>query len=273
MSKSDAVPRPKPRTNVETWVIVAWQVGIVVVCLGVWEFLVAKKYISEFFFGQPSGVVSYLIENTMNGYLLIHTWVTIYEVILGFAIGTVVGTACGWALWWSPFMSRVLEPFAVVLNATPKIVVAPILIVWFGIGLLSKVMIAVLICFIVAWLGAFDGVRATDQDQSDMVRAVGGKRRDVFFKIVIPTTLPWILTTMRINIGLALIGVITGEFLSSSQGLGYLVDSTAKLYQMSHTIAALVMIAIVAAAQFYAVEWLERRLLKWSHEAELEFIT
>ena len=95
----------------------------------------------------------------------------------------------------------------------------------------------------------------------------------VFFKIVIPTTLPWILTTMRINIGLALIGVITGEFLSSSQGLGYLVDSTAKLYQMSHTIAALVMISIVAAAQFYAVEWLERRLLKWSHEAELEFIT
>jgi NitT/TauT family transport system permease protein len=134
-------------------------------------------------------------------------------------------------------------------------------------------MIAVLICAIVAWLGAFDGVRNADGDQMDMVRAVGGKPRDVFFKIVVPSSLPWILTTMRINIGLALIGVITGEFLSSTAGLGYLVDSTAKLYQMSHTIAALVLIAAIAGAQFYFVNWLERRLLPWAQEHELEFMT
>lgn len=261
------------RSRAEQWTILAWQLGIIVVSLAVWEFLVARRLIDEFFFGQPSGVLQYLIENTLNGYLLRHTWVTVYEVILGFVLGTVIGTAAGLALWWSPFLSRVLEPFAVVMNATPKIVVAPILIVWFGIGLMSKVMIAVLICAIVAWLGAFDGVRSTDQDQVDMVRAVGGKRRHVFFKIVVPTSIPWIITTMRINIGLALIGVITGEFLSSTEGLGYLVDRTAKLYQMSHSIAALVVIAIVAAVQFYVVEWIESKLLHWSKEAELEFIT
>jgi NitT/TauT family transport system permease protein len=134
-------------------------------------------------------------------------------------------------------------------------------------------MIAVSICAVVAWLGAFDGVRATDTDQADMVRAVGGRNRDVFLKIVVPTSLPWILTTMRINIGLALIGVITGEFLSSTQGLGYLVDSTAKLYQLSHTFAALVMIAALAAVQFWLVGLLERKLLPWAAEAELEFTT
>lgn len=264
---------PAPRGRAEQWTILAWQIGIIAVTLAVWEYAVARKFASEFFFGQPSKVLDYMIENTLNGYLVLHTWVTVYEVILGFVLGTVIGTACGWALWWSPFLSRVLEPFAVVLNATPKIVVAPILIVWFGIGLLSKVMIAVLICAIVAWLGAFDGVRATDRDQVDMVRAVGGRKRDVFLKIVVPTSLPWIITTMHINIGLALIGVITGEFLSSTQGLGYLVEHTARLYQMSHTIAALVVIAVVAAVQFYVVEWLAAKMLPWAKEAELEFIT
>src|SRR3546814_20940672 len=121
------------------------QLAIFVGTLAIWETLVVTGAISEFFFGQPSKVVAYLVENTLNGYLLVQTWVTLYEELMGFVIGTVVGTAAGLSLWWSPFLSRVLEPFAVVFNATPKIVVAPILIVWFGIGLLSKVMIAVLI--------------------------------------------------------------------------------------------------------------------------------
>jgi len=253
--------------------ILAWQCAIVAAVLIAWEGAVLLNYADTFFFGQPSEVVSYLVTRTLDGYLVINTWVTVYEVVLGFVIGTVLGTAVGLGLWWSPYLSRVLEPYAVVLNATPKIVIAPILIVWFGIGLASKVMIAVSICAVVAWLGAFDGVRATDTDHADMVRAVGGRNRDVFFKIVVPTSLPWILTTMRINIGLALIGVITGEFLSSTQGLGYLVDSTAKLYQLSHTFAALVLIAALAAVQFWLVGLLEKKLLPWAREAELEFIS
>jgi NitT/TauT family transport system permease protein len=253
--------------------ILAWQIGIVAVTLALWEAAVDLHLADPFFFGRPSEIATYLVTTTLNGYLLVNTWVTVYEVVLGFVAGTLLGTAVGLALWWSPYLSRVLEPFAVVLNATPKIVVAPILIVWFGIGLTSKVMIAVSVYAIVAWLGAFDGVRAADADQADMVRALGGSRRHVFFKIIIPSTLPWILTTMRINIGLALIGVITGEFLSSTRGLGYLVDSTAKLYQISHTFAALLAIAALAAVQFYIVGLLERKLAPWAVETEIEFIT
>jgi NitT/TauT family transport system permease protein len=269
----DAAPYKAPPPKSDRWVVLGAQIAIVAVTVGLWELAVARGWITEFFFGKPSEVVRYLVTRTTDGYLVTHTWVTLYEELLGFIAGTVVGTAAGLSLWWSPFLSRVLEPFAVVFNATPKIVIAPLLVVWFGVGLVSKVMIAVLICAIVAWLGAFDGVRSADKDQMDMVRAVGGKRRHVFWKIVVPGSLPWILTTLRINIGLALIGVITGEFLSSTAGLGYLVDSTAKLYQMSHTIAALVLIAAIAAAQFYFVNWLERRLIPWAEDYELEFIT
>jgi NitT/TauT family transport system permease protein len=270
MSRFSAAPG---RRSVEDWKVLGWQAGIVAAVLILWEGAVLLKYADRFFFGQPSEVAAFLVKRTLDGYLLLQTWVTVYEVVLGFVAGTVLGTAIGWALWWSPYWSRVLEPYAVVLNATPKIVIAPILIVWFGIGLTSKVMIAVSICAVVAWLGAFDGVRATDPDQTDMVRAVGGRDRDVFLRIVVPTSLPWILTTMRINIGLALIGVITGEFLSSTQGLGYLVDSTAKLYQLSHTFAALMLIAALAAVQFWLVGLLEKKLLPWAQEAELEFLS
>ncbi len=267
----DAPEVKAPRSD--RWGVLGIQLAAVAVFLGLWQLAVVRGWITEFFFGKPSEVFRYLVDRTMDGYLITHTWVTLYEELLGFVAGTLLGTAAGLSLWWSPFLSRVLEPFAVVFNATPKIVIAPLLIVWFGIGLTSKVMIAVLICAIVAWLGAFDGVRGADPDQMDMVRAVGGRRRHVFWKIVVPSSLPWILTTMRINIGLALIGVITGEFLSSTAGLGYLVDSTAKLYQMSHTIAAVVLIGAIAAAQFYFVNWLERRLLPWAEDLELEFIT
>lgn len=258
----------KLRGSSNRWIVVGSQLGIVLVTVTIWEYLVRAGVISEFFFGQPSKIVDYIVSNTLNGYLIRHTWVTLYEELMGFAIGTAVGTALGLALWWSPYLSRVLEPFAVVLNATPKIVVAPIMIFWFGIGLTSKVMIAVLICSVVAWLGAFDGVRNADRDQMDMVRAVGGSSVDVFLKVVAPSSLPWIITTARINIGLALIGVITGEFLSSTEGLGYLVDYTAKLYQMSQTLAAVLVIGLLAAAQLSIVNWLESRLFAWAYEPE-----
>lgn len=263
------------KPHAERWLVIGTQIGIILAFLALWELLIRFGTIKEFFFGQPSRIIAYLYEQTLSGYLVRHTWVTLYEELLGFVLGTAIGTAIGLALWWSPYLSRVLEPYAVMLNATPKIVIAPILIVWFGIGLTSKVMIAVLICSIVAWLGAFEGVRNADADQMDMLRAVGGKERHVFFKIVAPASLPWLISTARINIGLALIGVITGEFLSSTEGLGYLVEQTARVYKMSETLGALTLIAAMAAAQLYLLNWIEARLFQWAYEPEHrgEYIT
>ena len=118
-----AAPAPVPS---DRWLVYGTQAAIVVIGLAVWEAAIAFGWADEFFFGRPSAVVAYLVENTLNGYLLVHTWVTLYEELLGFTIGTVIGTACGLALWWSPYLSRVLDPFAVVFNATPKIVIAPV---------------------------------------------------------------------------------------------------------------------------------------------------
>jgi len=251
--------RPRP-----AWRVVALRLCCIGIPLAMWEIAVRTGMAQVFFFGQPSQVVSYLVTSLANGSLIVNSGVTLSEQIIGLTLGTLVGSAIALSLWWSSFLSRVLEGYAVILNATPKIVIAPLLVVWFGFGMTSKVMIAVLITSIVAWLGAFDGVRRCDPDQADLVRALGGSERQVFAKIVVPSALPYIFATLRLNIGFSLLGVITGEFLSSTAGLGYLVDSTSKTYQMSDTLGAIVAIAVIAALELWVLVRLEARLIGWS---------
>lgn len=246
------------------WRILALQVCCLGVPVAFWEIAVRTGMAQVFFFGQPSQVVSYVLDSLLDGSLLLNTGVTLSEQAIGLALGTIVGSAIALGLWWSNFLSRVLESYAVILNATPKIVIAPLLVVWFGFGITSKVMIAALVTAIVAWLGAFDGVRRCDPDEADLVRALGGSERQVFAKIVVPNCLPYIFATLRLNIGFSLLAVITGEFLSSTVGLGYLVDSTSKSYQMSDTLGAILAIAVIAAVELWLLVRLEVRLIGWS---------
>jgi NitT/TauT family transport system permease protein len=248
------------------WRVLWLQLACIGIPLILWESAVRAGLADPFFFGQPSEMFAYVARTLIDGTLLFHTWVTLSEQAIGLVLGTAVGTAIALALWWSGFLSRVLETYAVILNATPKIVIAPLLIVWFGLGMTSKVMISALVTGVVAWLGAFDGVRRCDPDQADLVRALGGSERQVFVKIVVPSVLPYVFATLRLNIGFSLIGVITGEFLSSTAGLGYLVDTTSKAYEMSHTLGAILVIALIAAAELWLLARAEAYLMHWSGE-------
>ena len=175
-------------SRASSWHTVAAQQGAIVVAfLAFWEAAIAVGWGTEFFFGRPSRVFAWVGGGLWEGWLVGHTWVTLYEELAGFVVGTVLGTAIGLGLWWSRPLALALSPVAVVLNATPKIVMAPIFIVWFGIGVESKVVLAVSICAIVAWISAFDAIRSVDLDHVDMVRALGGGRWDTFTKIVVPT--------------------------------------------------------------------------------------
>lgn len=246
------------------WRVLALQLCCIGIPLVVWEAAVRAGLADPFFFGLPSEVFAYVGRTLVDGSLLYQTWVTLSEQAVGLLLGTAVGSAIALALWWSGFLSRVLETYAVILNATPKIVIAPLLVVWFGLGMTSKVMISALVTGVVAWLGAFDGVRRCDLNQSDLVRALGGRERHVFAKIVVPGVLPYGFATLRLNIGFSLIGVITGEFLSSTAGLGYLVDTTSKAYEMSHTLGAILVIALIAAAELWLLARAEAYLMHWS---------
>lgn len=230
---------------------------------GLWEMVVAGGWAGEAKFGQPSRIAAYFWAGLVDGTLLHHLGVTLFEELAGFALGTLLGTAIGLGLWWSPFLSRVLEPFAVIFNSLPKIALAPPFIVWFGIYQTSKVVLALSICLVVAWLSAFTGARQVDRDLLDMVRAVGGSRWQAFRSVVVPSTMPWILSALRINIGFALIGAIVGEYVASNAGLGYLAVQAAIRFRMSQLWMIIIVITALAALQYALLVWIERRCFRW----------
>lgn len=236
---------------------------IVILIALAWEGLVMAGWLHPAKAGRPSDVLVLFYRSTLSGELWMHLKVTLYEAFIGFAIGVGGGTALGLGLWWSRRLSRIFEPFAVVFNGIPKIALAPPMIVWFGIFETSKIVLAATITFVIAWLSAYDGTRLADRDQMDMVRVMGGSRWQIFTRVVIPTSLPWIIASLKINIGFALSGAIVGEFVASNHGLGYLAVQAANQFEMSRLWMVVFVIMFVAALQYWVVLVFERRALGW----------
>lgn len=261
-SSSKALSPRRPLSE-RTGLVYAAQVGIVLAIFFLWEGAVQAGWIGARAAGQPSRIWDFFVQSLASGELLAHLKVTLYEEVLGFALGTGGGTAIGLGLWWSRRLSRILEPFAIVFNGIPKIALAPPMIVWFGIFETSKIVLAATICFVVAWLSAYAGARMVDPDMLDMMKAMGANRWQRFTKIVVPSALPWIVSAMKINIGFALVGAVVGEFVASNHGLGYMAVQASILFQMSRLWMVVFVIMLMAAAQYWLVLWLERRLLRW----------
>jgi NitT/TauT family transport system permease protein len=248
------------------WFVLLGQVLLFCLVIGLWELAVVTGWIDVGKSGQPSKIFDQFAISLGRGELLAHLRVTLYEEFVGFAIGVGGGTAVGWGLWWSRTLSRILEPFAVIFNGIPKIALAPPMIVWFGIFETSKIVLAATICFVVAWLSAYAGTRLVDRDLLEMLRAMGASKWQRFVKIVIPASMPWVISSIKINIGFALVGAVVGEFVASNHGLGYLAVQAAIQYQMSRLWMLVFVIMLVAAVQYWMVLWAEQRLLAWMGE-------
>ena len=246
--------------------VYAGRAGIVLLIVLGWEGLVLAGWVNPAKVGRPSDILALFGQSSVSGELWAHLKVTLYEEFVGFAIGAGTGTAVGLGLWWSRRLSRILEPFAVVFNGIPKIALAPPMIVWFGIFETSKIVLAATITFVIAWLSAYDGARLADRDQMDMVRAMGGSRWQIFLRVVIPTSVPWMIASLKINIGFALSGAIVGEFVASNHGLGYLAVQATNQFEMSRLWMLVLVIMLVAALQYWAVLVFERKALGWMGE-------
>jgi NitT/TauT family transport system permease protein len=253
-----AVPR---RLFERRGAVITGQVVLLVAIFAAWEAAAAAGLFNVDLGGRPSVMWSALLASARSGELWANLKITLYEEIVGFAIGTGAGVAIGLGLWWSRTASRVLEPFAVIFNGIPKIALAPPMIVWFGIYETSKIVLAATICVVVAWLSAEAGARSVDRDLLDMARAMGGSRWHRFSKIVVPSALPWIIACLKMNIGFALVGAVVGEFVASNHGLGYMAVQASIQFEMNELWMVVFVIMIMAAAQYAAVLWLERRLL------------
>ena len=241
------------------------QISVVIILLAMWEILANIGVIDSFIMSQPSRMVKTLLNLGENG-LLTHLGVTCMETLIGFLLGTVLGVGLAVLLWWSKTLSRICDPFLVVLNALPKIALGPVFIVWVGAGMQAIIVMALAISLIVTVLEMLNGFLSTDEEMVTMVRTFGADRRQVFTKVVMPSNLHTLFNSMKVNIGLSLVGVIAGEFLVSKAGLGYLIVYGGQVFKLDLVMTSVVILAVVAALLYQSVVITERVITrKMSH--------
>ncbi len=239
------------------------QIAAVVMFFALWEIGVRAGWISAFLVGSPSGIFTLAFKMALSGELLSDTWATLFEAILGFVIGTILGSLLGLALWYSVFVARLVEPFIIAINSVPKIAFAPIVILWFGTGLVSKVALAVSLTAIVALIAAYQAAKDADIDLQSLLISMGATKHQVFYKAVVPSTLPSIIATFRINVGFGLVGAVVGEFISSQRGLGHMIYYASSLYDLNTVWVGLFMLMIIGFLLYYVIDIVERVTLPW----------
>jgi NitT/TauT family transport system permease protein len=225
--------------------------------IALWEVSARLGLIDSFIMSQPSRIVKTFSNMLSNG-LMTHIGVTCLETVAGFLLGTITGTLIAIILWWSRFISRVMEPFLVVLNSLPKIALGPVIIIWVGAGAQAIIVVALAISLIVTVLEMLNGFTNTDSEKIKMAMSFGANRRQIFLKIVFPSNAGSLFNSLKVNIGLSLVGVIAGEFLVSKAGLGYLIVYGGQVFQMDLVMCSVIILSVVAALMYHTVVAIEK---------------
>ncbi len=246
-----------------TALVVATQIAILAAFLAFWEYMTSQSRAAAFMFGSPSAIAGFLLQMARDGSLWRDTYVTGLETLLGFFVGNLFGTVFGLSLWYSQFVSRVVEPFVIAVGSIPIIALAPIIIIWFGTGLISKVAMSTLSVVIVALVTSYKGAVGVDPDQINLMRTLGASKFQIFRKLVVPASLTDIFAGLKLTVGFALIGAIVGEFMSSSEGLGHAIFKAGSLYVIPKVFAALVATIALALILTFIVGKVERLLMPW----------
>ena len=242
------------------YLVLLTQLLILVLFLALWEFLANQEIIDSFITSQPSRIWKTLTNLTSND-LLKHIWVTTYETLIGFLLGTFLGIIIAIVLWWSDFLSKVSEPFLVVLNSLPKVSLGPIIIIWVGAGTPAIIVMAVAISLVVTILENLNGFIKTDKELIKMANTFKASKFQILTKIIIPANLSTFINSLKVNIGLSLVGVISGEFLVSKAGLGYLIVYGGQVFKLDLVMTSVIILGVVAGLMYASVLLLEKFIL------------
>lgn len=243
-------------------IILVWRLIAVGVWLGSWE-LASGTLIDPFFSSAPSDVGARVWEWIATGYIWVHLGATLQEMGLGLLAGSTTGILLGFLLGRSETLAAIADPFITALYSLPKLALAPLFILWFGIGLLSKVVLVGLIVFFLVFFNTYAGVRDVDRLYINALRIMGGTKRDVYTKVIFPSSSIWVFTGLKLAVPYALIGAIVGELISSSQGLGFIINNASSFFDTTGVLAGLVYVAVIAITINNLVGVLERRLMVW----------
>jgi NitT/TauT family transport system permease protein len=248
-------------------IVTALQIAVLVAVLGAWELCARTALVDPFFFGMPSGIAEqirvWIREGTSLGSLWIQVLVTLEETLLGFGIGALLGVIFGVALGRNRFLADIFGVYIKVANSIPRVVLGSIFVIALGLGMASKVALGVVMVFFVVFGNAFQGVREADRNLIANARILGASPRQVTWSVIMPSALGWILASLHVSFGFALVGAVVGEFLGARQGIGLLIATAQGAFNANGVFAAMFILAIVALAAESLITVLENRLLKW----------
>ncbi|MEA5010659.1 MAG: ABC transporter permease [Angelakisella sp.] len=239
------------------------RIGILVFLFVGWEIAARLSLIDSFIVSSPSRMWSTFINLYRSGDLWLHVGTSVLETVVGFLLGTLMGTVIAVLLWWSEFLSRVLDPYLVVLNALPKTALGPIFIVWIGAGPASIIAMTLAISLIVTILDMHNGFLDTDPEKIRLMRTLGANRQQILIKLVLPANFTTMINALKVNVGLSWVGVIMGEFLVSKAGLGYLIVYGSQVFKMDLVMTTVLILATAAALMYQCILWLEKAMKKY----------
>ncbi len=245
-----------------TLIVWAFRLGLLALLFGVWELITALEWVDPFIMSSPSRIGKTIASLCSEGTLFYHIGVTLLETIVGLVIAVVLGCAIALALWWSDTLRKILEPYIVVLNALPKIALGPLIIIWCGTGSKAIIFMTVLVGLIVAIMHMLSAFIATDKNKILLLRSMGASKMQTLTKLVIPSALPAFVSMLKVNVGMAWIGSIMGEYIVSRAGLGYLIVYGGQTFKLDLVMSATCILCLLAAGMYFLVVLLEKLLVK-----------
>lgn len=245
-------------------VILVGRIIVAILIFVVWEVFTKIGWLDSYYWSCPSAIAKTIVTQITQGALLTDILYTSSSTVLGFIFGTLLGAILGLSFWWSKAYAGISEPYLIMLNALPKLALAPVLVILFGIGFFSKVVLAFLMTVIVTALSAYSGVKSVDPAMETLMYSLGANRWQVFTKVIVPWSMPWIVSSLRINIALALAGAIVGEFIASSQGVGRMIIYAGTILDINLVWVGVVVLSVLSMVMYWGVivleKWLSKRL-------------
>jgi NitT/TauT family transport system permease protein len=240
-----------------------WRVVLLAGFLTLWEVSTRQGWVDPFFVSQPTVLATQIAEWIRSGFIFRHLFVTMEETIIGFVLGTLLGVAVGFTFAHWEKLAYIFDPLMVALNAMPRVVLAPLFILWFGLGLLSKVVMVISLVFFVVFFSTYTGLREVDRDLVNNARILGASRRHMISHVLLPSALTWIFSSLRTSVGFALIGAVVGEYLGSHEGMGYVISYAESMFNATGVLAGLLVLMAAVIAIDIALKRLDARFSYW----------
>lgn len=250
------------KKKVRKIIIILMQILLLATLIIGWELLAKYKIINTFITSSPSNVIKTIISLYKDNNLFNNIWTTIYETIISFGIGTIIGIVTAIILWWNNFIYKVVDPYLTVLNSLPKIALGPIIIIFFGANIKSIIIMALLISVIVTIITVYNGFISTDKNRINLLKSFSASKYQIFKMVILPSSYSTIISSLKINISMTLIGVIMGEFLVSKKGIGYLINYGSQVFNLNLVISGIIILMIVSYIMYIIVSYIEKILIR-----------